>query len=205
MTRAETKPPAPGRRPNRNAPSLPASSRRCGWSSAGWMAIWRSRPSAWPMRLPADCGQQTSGPGWSAEPHLRRPSKHRPRSIGRARRAEHERILTELAGRARAEEEVRGNLSEQRLLVRRLEQELQSSAQSLRALEGERTALEGELASLRERAAQADAPAFGDPRGVGCGGAPPGHCSRARRLPEPRSQARGGRRGACPPCGGGNA
>ena len=71
--------------------------------------------------------------------------------------AEHERILTELAGRAQAEEEVRGNLSEQRLLVRRLEQELQSSAQSLRALEGERTALEGELASLRERAAQADA------------------------------------------------
>jgi chromosome segregation protein len=70
---------------------------------------------------------------------------------------EHERILAELAGRARAEEEVRGSLGEQRLLVRRLEQELQSSAQSLRALEGERTALEGELASLRERAAQADA------------------------------------------------
>src|SRR5918995_1005758 len=71
--------------------------------------------------------------------------------------AEHERILTELAGRAQAEAEVRGNLSAQRLLVRRLEQELQSSAQSLRAFEGERTALEGELASLRERAGQADA------------------------------------------------
>ena len=71
--------------------------------------------------------------------------------------AEHERILTELAGRAQAEEEVREHLSEQRLLVRRLEQELQSSAQSLRALEGERAALEGELASLRERAAQAEA------------------------------------------------
>ena len=35
--------------------------------------------------------------------------------------------------------------------VRQLEQELQRQAQTLRSLEGERTALEGELASLRER------------------------------------------------------
>jgi len=71
-------------------------------------------------------------------------------------RAEHERILTELSGRAEAEELVRNRLAEQRATARRLEQELQSSAQTLRALEGERTALEGELASLRERATQAD-------------------------------------------------
>ena len=69
--------------------------------------------------------------------------------------AEHERILQELSGRAEAEEQVRNRLAEQRGTVRRLEQELQSSAQTLKALEGERTALEGELASLRERAAQA--------------------------------------------------
>ncbi len=69
--------------------------------------------------------------------------------------AEHERILRELSGRAEAEEEVRRRLAEQRGTVRRLEQELQSSAQTLKALEGERTALEGELASLRERAGQA--------------------------------------------------
>ena len=72
-------------------------------------------------------------------------------------RAEHERILQELSGRAEAEGAVRNRLAEQRVTVRRLEQELQSSAQTLRALEGERTALEGELASLRERAAQAGA------------------------------------------------
>lgn len=69
--------------------------------------------------------------------------------------AEHARILKELSGRAEAEEDVRRRLAEQRGTVRRLEQELQSSAQTLKALEGERTALEGELASLRERAAQA--------------------------------------------------
>ncbi len=72
-------------------------------------------------------------------------------------RSEHDRIVQELSGRAEAEEQVRHSLAEQRGTVRRLEQELQSSAQSLRALEGERTALEGELASLRERAAQASA------------------------------------------------
>jgi chromosome segregation protein len=68
--------------------------------------------------------------------------------------AEHDRIRSELTGRAQAEEAVRSRLSQQRGTVRGLEQELQEQAQSLRSLEGERTALEGELASLRERSAQ---------------------------------------------------
>jgi chromosome segregation protein len=50
---------------------------------------------------------------------------------------------------------VRRRLTEQRDDVRRREQELQQQAQTLRSLEGERTALEGELASLRERVTQA--------------------------------------------------
>ncbi len=70
---------------------------------------------------------------------------------------EHERIRGELAGRAEAEEEVRRRLGEQRAQVRQWEQELQARAQTLRSLEGERTALEGELASLRERTAGATA------------------------------------------------
>jgi chromosome segregation protein len=70
---------------------------------------------------------------------------------------EHERIRAELAGRAAAEEDVRRRLGEQRAQVRQWEQELQAHAQTLRSLEGERTALEGELASLRERAAGATA------------------------------------------------
>ena len=77
-------------------------------------------------------------------------TEHRESAAG-----EHQRILTELSGRAEAEEDVRRRLAEQRGTVRRLEQELQSSAETLKALEGERTALEGELASLRERAGQA--------------------------------------------------
>ncbi len=68
---------------------------------------------------------------------------------------EHERIRAELEGRANAEEQVRRRLTEQRDEVRRREQELQQQAQSLRSLEGERVALEGELASLRERVTQA--------------------------------------------------
>jgi chromosome segregation protein len=65
---------------------------------------------------------------------------------------EHERIGGELAGRAEAEEDVRRRLGDERAKVRQWEQELQGLAQTLRSLEGERTALEGELASLRERA-----------------------------------------------------
>jgi chromosome segregation protein len=71
--------------------------------------------------------------------------------------AEHARIGRELTGRAEAEEAVRCRLGEQRTGVRQLEQELQEHAQTLKSLEGERLALEGELASLRERAAQAEA------------------------------------------------
>jgi chromosome segregation protein len=70
---------------------------------------------------------------------------------------EHELIRAELAGRAAAEEDVRRRLTDQRTEVREREQALQVQAQSLRSLEGERTALEGELASLRERVTQAAA------------------------------------------------
>ena len=70
---------------------------------------------------------------------------------------EHERIRAELDGRASAEEEVRRRLTEQRTEVRDREQALQLQAQTLRSLEGERTALEGELVSLRERVTQAAA------------------------------------------------
>ncbi len=70
---------------------------------------------------------------------------------------EHARILAEVASRAADEEGGRQRLLDRRAFVRQLEQELQTKAQLLRSLEGERTALEGELASLRERAGQADA------------------------------------------------
>ncbi len=70
---------------------------------------------------------------------------------------EHERIREELAGRAQAEETVRQQLGAIRPVVRQREQELQTQVHRLRSLEGERTALENELASLREREAQASA------------------------------------------------
>ena len=71
--------------------------------------------------------------------------------------SEHERIQLELSARAAREDESRARLSEARNLVRQGEQDLQSHLQKLRALEGERAALEGELQSLRERSAQASA------------------------------------------------
>ncbi|HEY3934060.1 MAG TPA: chromosome segregation protein SMC [Gemmatimonadales bacterium] len=64
---------------------------------------------------------------------------------------EHAKVQQELAGRAALEEGVRQRLGAQRDEVRRTEHELQVSAERLRALEGERTALDGEMASLRER------------------------------------------------------
>ena len=70
---------------------------------------------------------------------------------------EHTRIREELAGRAEAEEEVRRRLGEQRQGVREREEALQRLAHAQRALEGERAALDGELASLRERVTQATA------------------------------------------------
>ena len=63
-------------------------------------------------------------------------------------------VERELAGRTTAEDEVRRRLAEQRDLVRRLESELQQAAEGFRSLEGERAALDGELASLRERIAE---------------------------------------------------
>ena len=105
--------------------------------------------------------------------------------------AEHERILQELSGRAEAEEEVRRRLAEQRGTVRRLEQELQSSAQTLKALEGERTALEGELASLRERAAQAAVRRSSLQQELAGAERRRDIRGRASRLPDPGDQARG--------------
>ncbi|HET9133937.1 MAG TPA: chromosome segregation protein SMC [Gemmatimonadales bacterium] len=74
-----------------------------------------------------------------------------------AAQAEFERIKGELGGRADAEQSVRQRLQGQRDVVRRMEQELQQAAQAQRSLEGERTALDGELASLRDRIAQEEA------------------------------------------------
>jgi chromosome segregation protein len=71
--------------------------------------------------------------------------------------AEFTRIRGELDSRAAAEEEVRRRLAEERLELRAREEALQRRLQALRAFEGERTALEGELASLREQAALAGA------------------------------------------------
>jgi chromosome segregation protein len=67
---------------------------------------------------------------------------------------EHAFIQEQLQERARIEEEVRARLQAHRDEVRRLEEELHAQAQTLRALEGERLALDGELASLRETLAQ---------------------------------------------------
>ena len=78
----------------------------------------------------------------------------RAREEAAAAHAEHARIEGELGGRTEAEQAARQRLSAHRDVVRRMEQELQHHAQQLRSLEGERTALEGELGSLRERIAQ---------------------------------------------------
>jgi chromosome segregation protein len=64
--------------------------------------------------------------------------------------AEHARIQEQLRQRAQAEDEVRARLAAHREQQRREEQAAQAGAQSLRELEGERTALETEWASLRE-------------------------------------------------------
>ena len=74
-----------------------------------------------------------------------------------AAQADYDRIQAELQGRASIEEAVRTRLTEQRTQVRQLEEELQRQAQTLRSLEGERTALETDLVALRDRATQAAA------------------------------------------------
>ena len=68
-----------------------------------------------------------------------------------------ERIRFELDTRARAEQEVRVRLGEQRTQVRQLEEDLVRRSQTLRSLEGERAALDGDLAALREQSLQATA------------------------------------------------
>ena len=70
---------------------------------------------------------------------------------------EHLQIQENLANRALVEDEVRLRLSSHRDEVRRLEEAGHAQAQSLRALEGERSALERDLASLREALAQQQA------------------------------------------------
>jgi chromosome segregation protein len=66
-------------------------------------------------------------------------------------------VQQELAGRTAIEDQVRQRLNAQRDAVRQLEHQLQHAAEQLRSLEGERTALDGELASLRERHGQDEA------------------------------------------------
>jgi chromosome segregation protein len=63
--------------------------------------------------------------------------------------SEHTLIQRQLEARARIEDEVRQRLQLHRDGVRRLEESVHGQAQTLRALEGERTALEGELGALR--------------------------------------------------------
>jgi len=72
-----------------------------------------------------------------------------------AAQGERDRIQGELQGRATVEEAVRQRLADQRMQVRQAEEALQRQAETLRSLEGERAALDTDLAALRERAVQA--------------------------------------------------
>ncbi len=74
-----------------------------------------------------------------------------------AAQADYGRIQGELQGRASVEDAVRNRLADQRAQVRQMEETLQRQAQTLRSLEGERAALETDLAALRDRAVQAAA------------------------------------------------
>jgi chromosome segregation protein len=74
-----------------------------------------------------------------------------------AAQADYDRIQGELQGRASVEDAVRNRLAEQRSQVRQMEESLQRQAETLRSLEGERAALETDLAALRDRAVQAAA------------------------------------------------
>ncbi|HEU4570917.1 MAG TPA: AAA family ATPase [Gemmatimonadales bacterium] len=66
--------------------------------------------------------------------------------------AEHGRIQQELLARTQAEQAVRDQLAEARQRVRQLEEEVQQGVTALKSLEGERTALERDLQTLREQA-----------------------------------------------------
>ena len=61
-------------------------------------------------------------------------------------------VREELSGRTGSEDAVRQRLTAERETVRGLEQDLQQRMQTLRSLDGERSALEGELTDLRARA-----------------------------------------------------
>ncbi|HEX5005383.1 MAG TPA: AAA family ATPase, partial [Gemmatimonadales bacterium] len=74
-----------------------------------------------------------------------------------AAQGDFDRIQGELQGRASVEDAVRLRLAEARAEVRQLEETLQRQAETLRSLEGERAALETDLAALRDRAVQAAA------------------------------------------------
>jgi chromosome segregation protein len=64
-------------------------------------------------------------------------------------------VQSELGTRTGSEDDVRGRLAERRTSVRELEEGLQRQAETARALEGERAALEREGAELREQLARA--------------------------------------------------
>jgi chromosome segregation protein len=97
----------------------------------------------------------------------------RGQAAGRAAQAERERgaaaaertaaerdlgqVKTELSSREQREQECRDALATRRQAVREQEEELQRVAERVRALEGERTALDAEVAELREEARQATA------------------------------------------------
>ena len=68
-----------------------------------------------------------------------------------------ERIRTELTTRTNAEQEVRLRLGEQRTAVRQFEDDLMRRSQALKAFEGERSALETDLAAVRDQSVQATA------------------------------------------------
>ena len=149
----------PRRRRRPSAPRSPGAWRPSGSSSAGSTATSPSRPSGWPTPRRAGSARRRSGPRWSSGPQQRCAGagrgRRRPRGRGRASTTASAR---ELAGRAEAEEDVRRRLGEQRATGARAGAgRCRRHAQTLRSLEGERAALEGELASLRERAAQAAA------------------------------------------------
>jgi chromosome segregation protein len=73
--------------------------------------------------------------------------------------AENERsaVQGELFTRTEREEEIRGRLADQRELVRNLEESLRRRLESVKLLEGERAALERELADLREEVGRTSA------------------------------------------------
>jgi len=71
--------------------------------------------------------------------------------------AEHETIQVRLAERAKVEEEARERLTAQRVVVREKEEALAGRVQSLRSLEGERNALNGEILELSDRVRQEEA------------------------------------------------